>query len=521
MKPGNLLAPAAEVCLNFLQKTKVSNDVKKYFPNIPKDQQTVEFVQGTNEHANLQRKIGIIFSGGQAPGGHNVISGIFDALTAANTSSTLIGFLNGPSGLVENNSRVITRELVDQYRNTGGFDMIGSGRTKIETPEQFEAALQTCKQNKIDALIVIGGDDSNTNALLLDEYFRSQDAAIQVIGVPKTIDGDLKNEHIECSFGFDTATKVYSEQIGNIGRDAMSARKYWHFIRLMGRSASHIALECALQTQPNVCIISEEVAGKKKTLAAIVKEIAQTIIYRADRNEHFGIVLLPEGLIEFIPEIKTLIGEINQLLVEGVPPHPDAVSKNLRSDNRTLFRQLPDEIRQQLLFDRDPHGNVQVSRIETEKLILHLLTNHLEEYGKNKEYSKKFSWQTHFFGYEGRAAFPSNFDADYCYALGQTAFFLIANDYSGYIATVRNLSQAASEWIAGGAPLISMIHLEKRHGIMKPVIKKSLVDLKGKSFLRFAEHRERWAQETNYLFPGPIQYFGPLSITHVAPFILR
>lgn len=485
---------------------------------------------GSNTSAGKVRSVGVILSGGQAPGGHNVIAGVFDALKKANRENKLYGFLGGPSGLVEDKKVEITPELMDRYRNTGGFDIIGSGRTKIETPEQFAAARKTCNDNGIDAVIVIGGDDSNTNAALLAEYFIARGDTTQVIGVPKTIDGDLKNEYIETSFGFDTAVKTYSELIGNIERDANSARKYWHFIRLMGRSASHIALECALQTQPTYCIISEEVAEKKQTLQEIVKAIADVVAARAEKGENFGVALIPEGLIEFIPEVGRLIGEINDILARdaagfsaaGAPEEQaEWLRTKLSGESAAIFGSLPREIRKQLLMDRDPHGNVQVSLIETEKMLIEMVREELGHRRKAGTYKGKFSTQNHFFGYEGRCAFPSNFDADYCYSLGYTAFLLIANGLTGYISSVRHTAQPADTWIAGGIPLTMMMNMEQRHGEKKPVIKKALVELEGAPFRRLAEMREEWARTTSFVYPGAIQYFGPDEVCNMPTVTLR
>lgn len=477
-----------------------------------------EFAEGLNEDAGTERTVGVVLSGGQAPGGHNVIAGLFDGLRAANAESRLLGFLGGPSGITDNRTREITAEYLSGYRNTGGFDIIGSGRTKIETDEQFEAVARTCIEQSIDAIVVIGGDDSNTNAAVLAEYFLSRDIKTQVIGVPKTIDGDLKNAYIETSFGFDTATKTYAELIGNIGRDANSAKKYWHFIKLMGRSASHIALECALQTQPNVCIISEEVAARKQTLDQIVESIAAVVAGRAAQGENFGVVLVPEGLIEFIPEMGSLIREINDILAQHADDFaarstPEAqgelIASHLSSDAAPVFASLPPGIQQQLLMDRDPHGNVQVSRIETEKLLVEMVAARLKEMKASGSYKGSFSALQHFFGYEGRCAFPSNFDADYCYSLGYTAFALIANGLTGYIAGVRNLARPASEWKAGGIPITMMMNMEQRHGQQKPVIRKALVEQKGEPFKAFAAQRDAWAETTSFVFPGAIQYYGP------------
>lgn len=465
-------------------------------------------------------KVGVILSGGQAPGGHNVIAGIYDGLKSANAASELCGFLGGPSGLIDNEYIVFDDAKIDAYRNTGGFDSIGSGRTKLETPAQFDKVIANCKRLGITAVIVVGGDDSNTNACVLAEYCLAQKAGINVIGCPKTIDGDLKNEWIEASFGFDTATKVYAELIGNIERDSNSAKKYWHFVKLMGRSASHIALECALQTQPNVAIISEEVQAENKTLHQIAEEIALVVRNRAKAGKNFGVVLVPEGLIEFIPEMKKLISELNELLAGeadyfaslGDDDKLQFVNSKLGMESSKAFSSLPHDIQFQLLMDRDPHGNVQVSRIETEKLLIDLVGDILREKKAHKEYNGKFSTQAHFFGYEGRCAAPSNFDADYCYSLGYTAAVLTGAGKSGYISSVRNLTKPADQWIAGGIPLTMMMNVERRHGEHKPVIRKALVELNGKAFKTYAAHRDSWATEDAFLYPGPIQYFGPAEV---------
>ena len=469
-----------------------------------------------------KRVIGIILSGGPAPGGHNVIAGLFDGLRAANPDSTLIGFRGGPGGLVDDKSVLIDEALVDRYRNTGGFDIIGSGRTKIETPEQFESALATAKRHALDAVIVIGGDDSNTNAAVLAEHFAARSEPISVIGVPKTIDGDLKSSLIEASFGFDTATKLYSELAGNIARDAASGRKYWHFIKLMGRSASHITLECALQVRPNIALISEEVEAKKVGLTAIVGFIAASVAGRAARGENFGIVLVPEGLLEFIPEMKVLIDELNEILAANEArfkelPGDDVrvalMLERLSPAGKAVYEHLPEDIQAQLLWDRDPHGNVQFSRIETEKLLADMVGRRLAVMTRDGEYKGKYDFQTHFFGYEGRCAYPSNFDADYCYALGFTAFALVAAGLSGYLSSVRNLTAPASEWEAGGLPLVSLMNIERRHGHDKPVIRKALVELEGRPFKAFAASREGWSLSSDYRVPGGIQYFGPPEVS--------
>ena len=464
--------------------------------------------------------VGVILSGGQAPGGHNVIAGIFDGIKSLNPASRLIGFLKGPDGLVKNEYMELTSDIIDAYRNTGGFDMIGSGRTKLETEEQFELVRKHCEALKIDSLVIIGGDDSNTNACVLAEYFKSNNYGIRVIGCPKTIDGDLKNEWIEASFGFDTACRVYSELIGNLCRDANSAKKYWHFVKLMGRSASHIALECALQTQPNVAIISEEVAEKKMTLGAIVDQIAQVVAARAANKNNFGIALIPEGLIEFIPEIKVLIAELNELMaaesaaLEAMDAEAKAafVAEKLAGDSAKVFKSLPAGIQKQLCSDRDPHGNVQVSLIETEKMLAEMVGVRLKEMKAAGTYTGKFATQTHFFGYEGRCAAPSNYDADYCYSLGYSAAALIGAGCTGYMANVRNTTAPASEWIAGGIPITMMMNMERRHGADKPVIRKALVELDGAPFKYFALMRDEWAVATAFVYPGPIQYFGPSEV---------
>jgi len=492
----------------------------------------VQFVEGPGENGKTSGKklnVGVVLSGGQAPGGHNVIAGLIDALKKGNEESKLFGFLGGPSGIINNKTIELSKGFVDQYRNTGGFDMIGSGRTKIETEEQFEKALATCKENELDALVIIGGDDSNTNAAMLAEYFIEKNASISVIGVPKTIDGDLKNEMVETSFGFDTATKTYSELIGNIERDADSAKKYWHFIKLMGRSASHICLECALRTHPNIAIISEEVAAEQMTLHEIVGKIVSTVVTRSENGDDFGVVLVPEGLIEFIPEMKMLISELNDLLAKGkeyfatlhtFEDESEWVNQNLSRDASYAFSSLPNNIQRQLLMDRDPHGNVQVSRIETEKLLIEMVQDRLNELKAEKKYKGKFGTQSHFLGYEGRSAFPSNFDADYCYALGFNAYLLIANGFTGYISSVGDLAKPAAQWKAGGAPLTMMMNLEQRHGKKVPVIRKAMVMLDGKPFRAFAAARDEWASNTSYLYPGAIQYYGPDEICNRPPQVL-
>ena len=489
--------------------------IQQLFPNtygLPK----LVFETSSEAAAAQPLNAGVILSGGQAPGGHNVIAGIFDGIKKIHPDSRLYGFLMGPDGLVKHNYIELTPEIIDEYRNTGGFDIIGSGRTKLEEKEQFDKGLEVLKKLDIHALVIIGGDDSNTNAAVLAEYYKAIGAPVQVIGCPKTIDGDLKNEQIETSFGFDTATKVYSEVIGNIQRDCNSARKYWHFIKLMGRSASHIALECALQVQPNVAIISEEVEAKRLTLDDVVTYIAEVVAQRAAAGENFGTVLIPEGLIEFVPAMKALIAELNDYLahheaefraVAAADQRAYIISK-LSKDNSELYASLPATVARQLTLDRDPHGNVQVSLIETEKLLAEMVGTKLAAWKAEGRYTGKFSPLTHFFGYEGRCAMPSNFDADYCYALGRTAACLIAAGVTGYMSSVQNLTAPASEWIAGGIPTTMMMNMERRHGEMKPVIQKALVDLEGKPFAFFAAHREEWAKNTSYIYPGPIQFYG-------------
>ncbi len=489
--------------------------IQQLFPNtygLPK----LVFETSSEAAAAQPLNAGVILSGGQAPGGHNVIAGIFDGIKKIHPDSRLYGFLMGPDGLVKHNYIELTNEIIDEYRNTGGFDIIGSGRTKLEEKEQFDKGLEVLKKLDIRALVIIGGDDSNTNAAVLAEYYKAIGAPVQVIGCPKTIDGDLKNEQIETSFGFDTATKVYSEVIGNIQRDCNSARKYWHFIKLMGRSASHIALECALQVQPNVAINSEGVEAKPLTLDDVVTYIAEVEAQRAAAGENFGTVLIPEGLIEFVPAMKALIAELNDYLahheaefrtVAAADQRAYIISK-LSKDNSELYASLPATVARQLTLDRDPHGNVQVSLIETEKLLAEMVGTKLAAWKAEGRYTGKFSPLTHFFGYEGRCAMPSNFDADYCYALGRTAACLIASGVTGYMSSVQNLTAPASEWIAGGIPTTMMMNMERRHGEMKPVIQKALVDLEGKPFAFFAAHREEWAKNTSYIYPGPIQFYG-------------
>ena len=503
-------------------------EIKKLFPNtygLP----TITFEKGDAALRTKPINVGVILSGGQAPGGHNVIAGIFDGIKKINKESRLYGFLMGPAGLIDHKYMEITSEIMDEYRNTGGFDIIGSGRTKLETEEQFDKGLIILRKLDIQALVIIGGDDSNTNACVLAEYYKKINAGVQVLGCPKTIDGDLKNEQIESSFGFDTATKVYSELIGNIQRDCNSARKYWHFIKLMGRSASHIALECALQTQPNICIVSEEVQAKKQSLDDIVTYIAQIVADRAKEGLNFGTVLIPEGLIEFIPAMNALIAELNDLLAhEGdafaklnKEAQREFVIERLSAENSKVFKSLPEDVARQLTLDRDPHGNVQVSLIETEKLLAEMVKSKLKEWKAEGKYVGSFSIQRHFFGYEGRCAAPSNFDADYCYSLGYNAAQLIAAGKTGYMSSIRNTTRPAAEWKAGGIPITMMMNMERRHGSMKPVIRKALVELEGKPFKTFEKYRDKWAHETCFVYPGPIQYFGPSEVCDLTTETLR
>ena len=506
-------------------KTKSVADQKEIaalFPNTY-GMPLISFEEGGKAGSAAPVNVGVILSGGQAPGGHNVISGIFDGIKKINPESKLYGFLGGPGGLVDHKYMELTAEVIDEYRNTGGFDIIGSGRTKLEEEAQFDKGLEIAKDLNLNALVIIGGDDSNTNACVLAEYYAKIDAGVQVIGCPKTIDGDLKNEMIETSFGFDTATKVYSELIGNIQRDANSAKKYWHFIKLMGRSASHIGLECALKTQPNITLISEEVAEKKQTLGEVVDYMAGIVALRAEDGNNFGVALIPEGLIEFIPEMKVLISELNDLLAEGTDSEKefkmlkkshrnDWVAAHLTEGSSKVFSSLPAGIATQLTLDRDPHGNVQVSLIETEKLLGEMVGVRLDEMKDEGKYVGKFGTQYHFFGYEGRCAAPSNFDADYCYSLGYTASVLVAEGKTGYMSSVRNTTAPADEWIAGGVPVTMMMNMEKRHGHMKPVIQKALVELEGAPYKYFVSKRGEWAVGTEFVYPGPIQYFGPTEV---------
>ena len=491
-------------------------EIKKLFPNTY-GMPIVEFEPAT-EANTTKMNVGIILSGGQAPGGHNVITGLFDQIKKLNPENRLFGFILGPGGLVDHNYMELTSEIIDEYRNTGGFDMIGSGRTKLEKVEQFEKGLEIIRELDIKAVVIIGGDDSNTNACVLAEYYAAKNYGVQVIGCPKTIDGDLKNDQIETSFGFDTACKTYSELIGNIERDCNSSRKYWHFIKVMGRSASHIALECALQTQPNICLISEEIEAKSMSLDDIVNYIANAVAARAADGNNYGSVIIPEGVIEFIPAIKKLIAQLNDVLATpeakeiSRDEQVDFLKSHLTEENLKVFNSLPVGVARQLALDRDPHGNVQVSLIETEKLLSTMVAQKLEKMKKEGKYVGKFAALHHFFGYEGRCAAPSNFDADYCYALGTSAAQLIANGKTGYMAIVKNTTAPAEQWISGGVPITMMMNMEKRAGEMKPVIRKALVELDGAPFKEFAAHRDEWARKTAYVYPGPIQYWGPTEV---------
>ncbi len=512
--PKALLGPVKAQEGKATQSVGNQEEIKAMFPNTY-GMPVIEFVEG--EAVKYEPiNVGVILSGGQAPGGHNVISGLFDGIKSLNKDSKLYGFILGPGGLVDHKYMELTADIIDEYRNTGGFDIIGSGRTKLEENEQFEKGIEILRELNIKALVIIGGDDSNTNACVLAEYYAAKNYGVQVIGCPKTIDGDLKNEQIETSFGFDTACKTYSELIGNIQRDCNSARKYWHFIKLMGRSASHIALECALQCQPNICLVSEEVEAKAMSLDAVVEYIAKAVVARAKEGNNFGTVLIPEGIIEFIPAIKKLIAQLNDMLAEktGMSREEtiDFVKKNLTKENLAVFNSLPEDVSAQLALDRDPHGNVQVSLIETEKLLSRMVAEKLQQWKAEGKYDGKFSAQHHFFGYEGRCAAPSNYDADYCYSLGFNASRLIANGKTGYMSIIKNTTAPAAEWIAGGVPITMMMNMERRNAKMKPVIRKALVELDGAPFKYFAAHRDEWAIKTDYVYPGPIQYFGPSEV---------
>ena len=522
--PGMLRGGISEISVKVGAPTESVADQAKIMALFPNTygKEEITFVKGSNTSAAKKQVVGVILSGGQAPGGHNVICGQYDAIKATDKNNVLLGFKGGPSGLIDDNFIEFTDEYINAYRNTGGFDIIGSGRTKLETEEQFKVVTEVAKKHGLTAIVIIGGDDSNTNAAVLAEYMAAHNTGVQVIGCPKTIDGDLKNEDIEASFGFDTATKTYSELIGNIERDANSAKKYWHFIKVMGRSASHVALECALETQPNICLIGEEVAAKKMSLAAIANYIADSVEKRGNNGENFGVAIIPEGIVEFVPEFSKLIAEINELLAgkktEEFNALPDwnakyeFIKKGLSAESFAVFEILPQFVQQQLFLERDPHGNVQVSLIESEKLFSEMVKNELAKRKAAGTYKGKFGAQHHFFGYEGRCAFPSNFDADYCYSLGYNAFMLIQYGYTGYLSKVSNISKPAEEWVAGGMPITKMMNMERRNGEDKPVIRKALVELDGAPFKFFEAHRDEWAVKTSFTYPGAIQYFGPSEV---------
>ena len=522
--PGMLRGGISEISVKVGAPTESVADqdkIKALFPNTY-GKNEITFVKGSNTSPAKKQVVGVILSGGQAPGGHNVICGLYDAIKATDKSNVLLGFKGGPSGLIDDKYIEFTDEYINAYRNTGGFDIIGSGRTKLETEEQFRIVTEVAKKHGLTAIVIIGGDDSNTNAAVLAEYMAAHNTGVQVIGCPKTIDGDLKNEDIEASFGFDTATKTYSELIGNIERDANSAKKYWHFIKVMGRSASHVALECALETQPNICLIGEEVAAKKMSLAQITSYIADSVETRGNNGENFGVAIIPEGIVEFVPEFSRLIAEINELLAgskteefNALPDWAakyDYIKKGLSGESFAVFDILPQFVQQQLFLERDPHGNVQVSLIESEKLFSEMVKSELAKRKAAGTYKGKFGSQHHFFGYEGRCAFPSNFDADYCYSLGYNAFMLIQYGYTGYLSKVSNISRPAEEWVAGGMPITKMMNMERRNGEDKPVIRKALVELDGAPFKYFEAHREEWAVKTSFTYPGAIQYFGPAEV---------
>ena len=525
--PGMLRNGISDICVKDGEATSSVADqdkIKALFPNTY-GKPEITFMKGANTSAKKKQVVGVILSGGQAPGGHNVVCGLYDALKATDKDNVLLGFKGGPSGLIDDDYVEFDDKFIDAYRNTGGFDIIGSGRTKLETTEQFKVVTEVAKKHGLTAIVIIGGDDSNTNAAVLAEYMAANNTGVQVIGCPKTIDGDLKNEDIEASFGFDTATKTYSELIGNIERDANSAKKYWHFIKVMGRSASHVALECALETQPNICLVGEEVAAKKMSLSQIASQIADSVEKRGNAGNNFGVAIIPEGIVEFVPEFSKLIAEINELLAgantEKFNSLPDwsakyeFIEKGLTKESMSVFAILPQLIQQQLFLERDPHGNVQVSLIESEKLLSALVKDELDKRKAAGTFKGKFAALHHFFGYEGRCAFPSNFDADYCYSLGYNAFMLIQYGYTGYLSKVSNLSKPAEEWVAGGMPITKMMNIERRNGEDKPVIRKALVELDGAPFKYFEKNRETWAVETAFTYPGAIQYYGPSEVCDI------
>ena len=514
------------VAIEYGKETESVSDQEKIRAMFPctYGMKEISFKAAASSASDRKQVVGVILSGGQAPGGHNVITGLYDALKKSSKDNVLLGFKGGPSGLIEDSFIEFTDDFINQYRNTGGFDIIGSGRTKLETVEQFKKVDEVAKKHGLTAIVIIGGDDSNTNAAVLAEYLKANGSQVQVIGCPKTIDGDLKNDVIETSFGFDTACKTYSELIGNIERDANSAKKYWHFIKVMGRSASHIALECALECQPNICLVGEEVQEKNQSMMDIVNYISSVVAARAERGDNFGVAIVPEGLIEFIPEVKSLIAKLNDLLaasekefnaLSGFAAQYDFILSKLDAADGKVFSSLPEDIQKQLLMDRDPHGNVQVSRIETEKLLITMVAKRLDEMKAEGKYCGKFNALNHFFGYEGRCAFPSNFDADYCYSLGYNAFLLIANGLTGYMSVVTGLSEGPAAWKAGGMPITKMMNIERRHGEDKPVIRKALVRLDGKPFKYFESQRKKWEIETCFTFPGAIQYYGPEEVCDI------
>ncbi|CAB4306104.1 unnamed protein product [Prunus armeniaca] len=487
-------------------------EIAKLFPNVF-GQPSALLVPSDSDSALPQQKlkIGVVLSGGQAPGGHNVISGIFDYLQDRAKGSTLYGFRGGPAGIMKSKYVELNSEYIYPYRNQGGFDMICSGRDKIETPEQFKQAEETAVKLDLDGLVVIGGDDSNTNACLLAENFRGKNLKTRVIGCPKTIDGDLKCKEVPTSFGFDTACKIYAEMIGNVMIDARSTGKYYHFVRLMGRAASHITLECALQTHPNITIIGEEVAAKKQTLKNVTDYIVNIVLKRADLGYNYGVILIPEGLIDFIPEVQNLIAELNEILAHDVVDEGGLWKNKLTSQSLQLFDFLPEAIQEQLMLERDPHGNVQVAKIETEKMLIQMVETDLEKRRQEGSYNGQFKGQSHFFGYEGRCGLPTNFDSTYCYALGYGAGALLHSGKTGVISSVGNLAAPVEEWTVGGTALTSLMDVERRHGKFKPVIKKAMVELEGAPFKKFASLRNDWAINNRYISPGPIQFHGPAS----------
>lgn len=514
-----LLEKISEVCFTSETLVPISDErILSTFPHLS-SQPVLHGAQGAAD-AHRALSVGIVFSGGQAPGGHNVISGLFDALNNMSQHSQLYGFLNGPSGIVDGKYKLLTKEEIYPYRNLGGFDLLGSGRTKIETEEQLSSSLKTAIALKLDALVIIGGDDSNTNAALLAEYFTAHGSKCTVVGVPKTIDGDLQNNYVPISFGFDSACRVYAELIGNIAKDALSARKYYHFIKLMGRSASHITVECALATRPNLALIGEEIATKRKTLKEVVMQIADVICKRAVEDKNYGVILIPEGLVEFIPEVSSLIKELSIILSKADNMTKQQAAAHLTPESKECFMSLPENIQDQLFFDRDPHGNVQLALIETEKLLSQMVMQELSERKSLGLYEGKFAPMHHYLGYEGRSGLPTNFDAHYCYALGFVAALLAKQRATGYMCFVANLHKPVSDWTFGGVPLVALMHTEMRKGKYTPVVKKALVDLSHPSFMSFIAKREAWMTNDCYLCPGPTQYFGPDEVSFLPPLLL-